>query len=124
VESSPLPSSTVSSAELVSPAHFSYSERRLTWRFLDISLISPLFASLAKHVSEIGIRMGLAFSVLSLAGLAGTPITGALLTSELKWARPIAFSAVRLSLLFSSDFIEFYADLRFVRPVCSLEGLC
>jgi MFS transporter, MCT family, solute carrier family 16 (monocarboxylic acid transporters), member 10 len=66
---------------------------------LDISLISPLFASLAKHVSEIGIRMGLAFSVLSLAGLAGTPITGALLTSELKWARPIAFSAVRLSLL-------------------------
>ncbi|PVF96842.1 MFS general substrate transporter [Serendipita vermifera] len=58
-----------------------------------ISLISPLFASLAKHVSEIGIRMGLAFSVLSFAGLAGTPITGALLTTELHWTRPIAFSA-------------------------------
>ncbi|PVF96839.1 MFS general substrate transporter [Serendipita vermifera] len=57
-----------------------------------ISLLGPLFATLSNHVSEMGIRMGLAFSVLSFAGLGGTPIMGALLTSELKWSRPIAFS--------------------------------
>lgn len=58
-----------------------------------VSLISPLFASLASSISEIGIRLGLAFTVCSVAALAGTPIAGALLTDELLWKRPIAFGA-------------------------------
>lgn len=64
----------------------------------DISLISPLFASLANSISEIGIRMGLAFTLIAFAGLAGTPINGALLTSHLLWARPIGFGAACLFL--------------------------
>jgi len=58
-----------------------------------ISLISPLFASLANSISEIGIRMGLAFTLIAFAGLSGTPINGALLTDKLLWARPIGFGS-------------------------------
>lgn len=60
------------------------------------SLISPLFASLANHVSETGIRLGVGFTVVSFSCLAGTPIAGALLTPHLHWARPIAFSGATL----------------------------
>ena len=63
--------------------------------YLDISLISPLFASLLRSVSEIGIRLGFAFTFVAFAGLAGTPIMGALLMNELKWSRPIGLSTVR-----------------------------
>ena len=38
--------------------------------------------------------MGLAFVVLSVGGLVGNPIDGALLTSSFNWERPIFFSAV------------------------------
>ncbi|CAG7848393.1 SubName: Full=Related to monocarboxylate transporter 2 {ECO:0000313/EMBL:CCA73651.1} [Serendipita indica DSM 11827] len=65
-----------------------------------ISLISPLFASLSRSISEIGIRLGLTFTVVAFAGLACTPIMVALLTDELKWNRPIGLSAARP--LFSS----------------------
>ncbi|CAG7852879.1 SubName: Full=Related to Monocarboxylate transporter {ECO:0000313/EMBL:CCA69308.1} [Serendipita indica DSM 11827] len=58
-----------------------------------ISLISPLFATLSRSISEIGIRLGFAFTVVAFSGLAGTPIMGALLTNELKWSRPIGLSA-------------------------------
>ncbi|CAE6475518.1 unnamed protein product [Rhizoctonia solani] len=59
-----------------------------------VSLTIPVFISLAKAFYEIGIRMGLAFGVISFAGLTGTPIAGALLTRELTWWRPILFAGI------------------------------
>jgi len=38
--------------------------------------------------------MGLAFAVISVGGLVGNPIDGALLTSSFHWEYPIIFSAV------------------------------
>ncbi|CAE6526141.1 unnamed protein product, partial [Rhizoctonia solani] len=57
-----------------------------------VSLISPVFISLANGFHEIGIRMGLAFAIVGFAALTGTPIAGALLGRELTWWRPIVFS--------------------------------
>ncbi|KAG8762278.1 hypothetical protein FRC11_010137 [Ceratobasidium sp. 423] len=59
-----------------------------------VSLIVPVFISLAKAFYEIGLRMGLAFGIISFAGLTGTPIAGALLTRELTWWRPILFAGI------------------------------
>ncbi|KAJ1301772.1 hypothetical protein OPQ81_009001 [Rhizoctonia solani] len=59
-----------------------------------VSLISPMFVSLANGFHEIGIRMGLAFAIVGFAALTGTPIAGALLTRELTWWRPIVFSGI------------------------------
>ncbi|KAF8755950.1 MFS general substrate transporter [Rhizoctonia solani] len=59
-----------------------------------VSLISPVFISLANGFHEIGIRMGIAFAIVGFAGLTGTPIAGALLTHELTWWKPIVFSGV------------------------------
>lgn len=44
-----------------------------------VSLLSPALISLSDNFSEIGIRLGMGFLVLSLAALTGSPITGALL---------------------------------------------
>jgi len=38
--------------------------------------------------------MGLAFAFISIGGLVGNPIEGALLTSSFHWEHPIIFSAV------------------------------
>ncbi|KIM24492.1 hypothetical protein M408DRAFT_331736 [Serendipita vermifera MAFF 305830] len=74
-----------------------------------VSLISPLFASLANNLAEIGIRLGFAFTIVAFAGLIGTPISGALLTEDLLWARPLCFSGacmiVGFSCLFASRHI-------------------
>ncbi|KAG8745514.1 hypothetical protein FRC10_007861 [Ceratobasidium sp. 414] len=59
-----------------------------------ISLISPLIIGLASNMSEIGIRLGIAFAIVSFAALTGTPIAGALLTDDLLWWRPITFSGI------------------------------
>ncbi|KAF8595642.1 MFS general substrate transporter [Ceratobasidium sp. AG-I] len=59
-----------------------------------ISLISPIFVSLSKNMQEIGIRLGIAFAILGLAALVGTPISGALLSDELTWWKPITFSGI------------------------------
>ncbi|KAI0046365.1 MFS general substrate transporter [Auriscalpium vulgare] len=59
------------------------------------SLLSPVFGSMSKSKSELGMRMGFAFAVSSVAALTGTPIDGVLLGSTFPWAKPIAFSAVR-----------------------------
>ena len=40
------------------------------------------------------LRLGLAFAVLGLSALTGTPIAGALLTDHFMWWRPIMFSGV------------------------------
>ncbi|CAE6359818.1 unnamed protein product [Rhizoctonia solani] len=59
-----------------------------------VSLITPVLISLAKAFYEIGIRMGIAFTILGVAALTGTPIAGALLTRELIWWRPIVFAGI------------------------------
>ncbi|KAF8610236.1 MFS general substrate transporter [Ceratobasidium sp. AG-I] len=59
-----------------------------------ISLIPPVFISLSRNMQEIGLRLGLAFAVLGLSALTGTPIAGALLTDHFMWWRPIMFSGI------------------------------
>lgn len=59
-----------------------------------LSLLAPLAASFARHPSEVGVRMGIAYSLTSVGSLVGTPITGALLTGEFHWYRAIIFSGV------------------------------
>lgn len=57
-----------------------------------VSLISPLTASLANGITEIGIRLGFAFTIIAFGTLIGIPISGALLTDELLWPRMLCFS--------------------------------
>ncbi|KAG8764458.1 hypothetical protein FRC12_008096 [Ceratobasidium sp. 428] len=59
-----------------------------------VSLISPMFVALARHMHEVGLRLGFGFGVVGIAALVGTPITGALLTDENLWYRPIIFAAI------------------------------
>jgi len=65
-----------------------------------VSLMGPLFASLANNLAEIGIRLGFAFTIIAFAGLAGTPIGGALLTEDLIWVRPLSFGGACMVLGF------------------------
>ena len=58
-----------------------------------VSLISPAIIALADDLSEIGIRLGMGFLVVSLAALTGSPITGALLDSHGFYA-PVVWSGV------------------------------
>ena len=62
-----------------------------------VSLLNPALISLAKSHTEIGIRLGLAYLVTSVAALTGTPITGALL-GRYGFTAPIIFSAVAILL--------------------------
>jgi MCP family monocarboxylic acid transporter-like MFS transporter 10 len=85
-----------------------------------VSLISPVFVSMANNVSEIGrvalvsppllhpdlnpppiprdrIRMGMAFVCVGLAALAGSPIAGALLVRTPNFVAPIIFSGTSSS---------------------------
>ncbi|KAF8490866.1 major facilitator superfamily domain-containing protein [Gautieria morchelliformis] len=57
-----------------------------------LSLFSPVIAAFASDVDEIGVRMGLGFFVSSFAYLLGPPISGALLTNQNHWLRPIIFN--------------------------------
>jgi len=57
-----------------------------------VSLLTPLFASLASSLNEIGLRIGIAYAVVGVSALVGTPINGALLTGSFTWWRPIVFS--------------------------------
>ncbi|EJU01043.1 MFS general substrate transporter [Dacryopinax primogenitus] len=52
------------------------------WSGAYVSLAGPMFASMADNLSEIGLRMGLAFVFLGFSALIGTPIDGALLGEE------------------------------------------
>lgn len=61
--------------------------------------MSPALAATANHVSEIGIRIGLAMIVISFSALAGTPIAGALLTqTKNAFYAPIIFSGVSMAI--------------------------
>ncbi|OBZ66358.1 Riboflavin transporter MCH5 [Grifola frondosa] len=60
-----------------------------------VSLIPALLVMLCTDLSELGVRMGFAFSVVGAAMLTGTPISGALLgTGPLHWWRSIVFAGV------------------------------
>ncbi|KAL0568095.1 hypothetical protein V5O48_013895 [Marasmius crinis-equi] len=62
----------------------------------DIGLLGPVFASLASDVSEVGFRIGIAYLFAGLGSLIGTPITGALLSRQFIWWRPIVYNGGQL----------------------------
>jgi MFS family permease len=63
-----------------------------------VSLLPGCFASLSSHLGEVGLRMGLAWAVIAIGALTGTPIAGALLgdQGDLHWYKPIIFGGVCL----------------------------
>lgn len=62
-----------------------------------ISLLSPMFSSLAKTPSEMGARMGIAFFFNGCATLLGNPVAGQLLGTSLTWWRPFVWSGVTVA---------------------------
>ncbi|RDB28171.1 Riboflavin transporter MCH5 [Hypsizygus marmoreus] len=66
------------------------------WSGSYVSLIPSLLAQLSTHVGEQGTRMGVAFSVVGIALLIGTPIEGVLVAGhgDYKWYQAIIFSGV------------------------------
>lgn len=58
-----------------------------------VSLLSPCFAQLAPQPNLIGAYLGMALSLVGLAGLTGTPICGALI-GQYGWNAAIIFSGV------------------------------
>ncbi|EIW53756.1 MFS general substrate transporter [Trametes versicolor FP-101664 SS1] len=72
-----------------------------------VSLIPPLLGTLCTDLSELGLRMGLAFSIVGTSMLVGTPVFGALLDSASApgsrvWWRAIVFAGVRSLPAFSA----------------------
>ncbi|KAG2158050.1 major facilitator superfamily domain-containing protein [Suillus bovinus] len=61
---------------------------------LYIAMMAPLVATLTPDFSELGARMGIAFFISGFGALIGTPISGALLTSNYTWWIPAVFSGV------------------------------
>ncbi|KAJ6529667.1 MFS general substrate transporter [Mycena capillaripes] len=59
-----------------------------------VALMAPLIAALTDDLGELGLRMGVGFAVVGVAGLIGPPINGALLTAQFKWWRPALFSGI------------------------------
>ncbi|KAK7050715.1 MFS general substrate transporter [Favolaschia claudopus] len=59
-----------------------------------VTMMAPLLTVLTDDMGELGLRMGLGFSVVGIAGLIGPPINGALLTSRYIWWRPALFSGI------------------------------
>ncbi|KAJ7230097.1 MFS general substrate transporter [Mycena pura] len=59
-----------------------------------VTLMAPLIAVLTEDIGELGLRMGVTFGVVSIAGLVGPPLNGALLTGHYVWWRPALFSGL------------------------------
>ncbi|KAJ7851202.1 MFS general substrate transporter, partial [Mycena leptocephala] len=68
-----------------------------------VTLMAPLLAVLTADLGELGLRMGVTFALVALAGLSVSiflsrsicpPIHGALLTAQYHWWRPALFSGV------------------------------
>lgn len=59
-----------------------------------IALLAPTVAAMARDLSEIGLRLGVAYFLTSFAMLTGTPIVGALVGTKVDWSRGIVFSGV------------------------------
>ncbi|KAJ7692873.1 major facilitator superfamily domain-containing protein [Mycena rosella] len=69
------------------------------WSGSYVSLVPSLILSTASNCGEHGTRMGVAFSIVSISMLVGTPISGALLNSagtDYVWYRPIVFCGITL----------------------------
>ncbi|KAF8646651.1 hypothetical protein AX16_007149 [Volvariella volvacea WC 439] len=62
-----------------------------------VGVIAPLVGSLAQSDAEIGARLGLCFTFTGIGALIGSPIAGALLTTEYRWWRPILFSGLSVA---------------------------
>ncbi|KAJ7066197.1 major facilitator superfamily domain-containing protein [Mycena amicta] len=58
------------------------------------ALIPALIAELTEDAEEVGMRLGLSFTVEGFVTLVGSPICGALLTSRFIWWRPTLFSGI------------------------------
>ncbi|KAJ7722850.1 major facilitator superfamily domain-containing protein [Mycena metata] len=70
------------------------------WSGSYVSLIPSLIIQSAAHCGEHGTRMGVAFSLVSVSMLIGTPISGALLHSDAGnyvWYRAIVFCGIMLA---------------------------
>ncbi|KDR74832.1 hypothetical protein GALMADRAFT_564664 [Galerina marginata CBS 339.88] len=64
------------------------------WSGSYVSLIPSLLAQLSTHVGEQGTRMGIAFSIVGISMLVGTPIEGGLLRNhdaQFSWSKSIIF---------------------------------
>ncbi|KLO18301.1 MFS general substrate transporter [Schizopora paradoxa] len=59
-----------------------------------VSIMTPMMALLADHPSEIGVRIGIAFTIIGVGPLFGTPVDGALLSSNFTWWKPMVFSGI------------------------------
>ncbi|KAJ5470245.1 hypothetical protein N7530_007602 [Penicillium desertorum] len=59
-----------------------------------VSLMSPCIAHLSRTPSHIGTYLGMGMAVISLAGLTGTPITGALIDHYKSYTQAAIFSGV------------------------------
>ncbi|KAH7926684.1 MFS general substrate transporter [Leucogyrophana mollusca] len=59
-----------------------------------IAMSAPLMPILTTDMSELGARMGIFFAITGLGNLIGSPINGALLTSQYHWWIPCVFSGV------------------------------
>ncbi|KAG1820096.1 major facilitator superfamily domain-containing protein [Suillus variegatus] len=71
---------------------------------MNVAMAPPLMATLTPDVSELGARMGICFFTAGFGGLIGTPISGALLTSNYTWWIPGLFSGI-VSLAAAMTFI-------------------
>ncbi|KAG2133321.1 major facilitator superfamily domain-containing protein [Suillus clintonianus] len=61
---------------------------------LNIAISAPLMVILTPNLSELGARVGICFFILSFGSLIGTPISGALLTTNYIWWKPAVFSGI------------------------------
>ncbi|OJA21406.1 hypothetical protein AZE42_01920, partial [Rhizopogon vesiculosus] len=61
---------------------------------LYVAMLAPLVATLTPDISELGGRMGIAASISGFGSLIGTPIAGALLTSNYIWWMPALFAGI------------------------------
>ncbi|KND90986.1 Riboflavin transporter MCH5 [Tolypocladium ophioglossoides CBS 100239] len=59
-----------------------------------VSLMSPCIAQVTPHANQLGTYLGMAMTILGIAGLTGTPICGALLQSGGSFTHPAIFSGV------------------------------
>ncbi|KAL0945823.1 hypothetical protein HGRIS_012108 [Hohenbuehelia grisea] len=70
-----------------------------------VSLYAPAIASLARDFNEIGARLGICFTFGGFAGLIGTPVAGALISSNYIWWRGIVFVGCMMTAGFLFFFI-------------------
>ncbi|KAG0703812.1 MFS general substrate transporter [Suillus ampliporus] len=57
-----------------------------------VAMMGPVVSHLTPEISEIGVRIGIAFAIAAIGSLVGAPICGALLTSHYIWWKPAVFA--------------------------------